>query len=45
MNNIYVLSESDTIKLLEMEEVIEAVENVYREKNSWKRKAVSHGIS
>ena len=32
MNNIYVLSESDTIKLLEMEEVIEAVENVYREK-------------
>jgi len=32
MNSIYVLSESDTMELLEMEEVIEAVENVYREK-------------
>ncbi|MBB6218119.1 ornithine cyclodeaminase/alanine dehydrogenase [Anaerosolibacter carboniphilus] len=34
MQKIYVLSEEDTKQLLEMDEVIEAIENVYREKSS-----------
>ena len=33
MNKIFVLSEENTKSLLEMEEVIETVENVYKEKS------------
>lgn len=33
MNNIYVLSEEDTKSILEMDEVIETIENVYKEKS------------
>lgn len=34
MHKIFVLSEEDTKQLLELEEVIEAIENVYKEKSS-----------
>ena len=34
MHKIFVLSEDDTRQLLELEEVIEAIENVYKEKSS-----------
>ncbi len=34
MHKIFVLSEEDTRQLLELEEVIEAIENVYKEKSS-----------
>ena len=34
MHKIFVLSEEDTRQLLELEEIIEAIENVYKEKSS-----------